>query len=109
MNLNKLLCKTFDEEKKGYVTVADITSRIIEYGILSFIIILVIIVLYSGIVFTINIEQRLSYDNQDIDIIGFFGFIVLIIITVTVSWYLWDTKISRIKIAKCPLKENENK
>lgn len=109
MNLNKWLCKTFDTDKKGYVTVSDVAQRLLAYTFYSGIILIISTLLYYGAVFVINIKERFNPDSKEIDIPGFLGFIIWIVFILITSAYVWDTKISKIKIAKCPLRENENK
>ena len=107
MNLNNWLCKHFDENKKGYVNVGDVLYKllvIIFFGIAGTII---LTFLYAGMIFIININERLS-PNSDIDLPGFFGFIVWAFVFIILLVYVCS-KISQIKIAKCPLKEDDNK
>lgn len=103
MTINYWLCKTFDKEKKGYVTINDIGPTLILCGIVIFI----IAILFSGLIFLISGKFNGDYTPDSMfDKIGIFGvilwgFILLIVCGLIIEYILG------IKIARCELKEME--
>ena len=102
MNINKWLCKYFDYEDKGYVTIGDVIKIIF---VLFSVLFLIVAILYSiGSLFASIINP-----NYEGNIITAFVYVVYLVVVVimalvglTIIYY-----ISEIKIAKCPLKEKK--
>lgn len=109
MNLNNWLCKHFDKEKKGYVTISDFINQSIKYILRLIVVLFISALLYAGAIFIINIKDRFSPDTKEADVLGIWGFILWVVIIDITIMYLWETKISNIRIAKCPLKEDDKK
>ena len=102
MNINKWLCKYFDDEDKGYVTIWDVIRVIIVLFSMLF---LIVVILYSiGGLFASIINP--NYDGNIITAFVYVVYIAVIVIMalvcLTIIYY-----ISEIKIAKCPLKEKK--
>ncbi len=106
MNITKYLCKKFDIEKKGYVTIEDIVSSIIEYtpyiivGIFFFMLIILISVTI-GHIYNCVIHNE-SIDGLRDSLIGFF----ILTITSIICFMLYKLYkiISPFKIIKCSMK-----
>ena len=111
MSLNSWLCKTVDKEGKGFVTILDI----IAYSIWG------IIVIGVAISFLIIVFASLSTMFSEIQQIPktetytLFAWLlkvwtipfVTIMVSIILAFILF--KISLIKVAKCPLKKEEQK
>ena len=118
MNLNKTLCKYFDYSDKGYVTIGNVWDRISKYLIILITGLIIgiasIYTIIQGILFTLHIIKYcdippITYRPiDDINcLVGFFGMMMLIIIFVVILIALITTYISKIKIAKCELKDKD--
>jgi len=102
MSLNNWLCKYFDIEKKGYVTVYDFCAIIY---IALFFIGLAFGLLYGlGGIFAMAIEPE--YQGDVITAFKYVLYILCITISVCIVFYI-ILRIGDIKIAKCPMKEKE--
>jgi hypothetical protein len=100
MTLNSFLCKNFDKERKGYVELGDTLIPILIFGFILFLGYCIYIFFLMG-----------AYSNAPTNmfqIIGGSSFIVLITISLVHSLkhvLNFCIYISKIKIAKCKLKE----
>lgn len=95
--INKFLCKYFDKDNKGYVTVENIVGKILAYFISIVIVILFVYFVYRGVLFIVNND---IYDKDIPNMIGFFGVMIIgtsIVIFVVCLW----SKVAGIKVAKC--------
>lgn len=89
MTINKFLCKYFDRNNNGYVTINDIVAKIFGYIFLP---IFVVYLDIRGILFLLND----NYNKPEQDFLGFFGVFVLAL-SVLCIW----VNIADIKVAKC--------
>ena len=104
MNINNWLCKHFDDEKKGYVTISDVMPCIV-------LLFLLVLSIYSiGRFFFAGGYNQPPKEELSFELLGgiittfaiAILFIALLFCIVEVIRY-----ISNIRIAKCPLKEKE--
>ncbi len=118
MNIRKYLCKEFDINNKGYVTINDVYNKITQTIADNFMIVMLIGIVIIVCIFILNMIGYLYYaifnpikSNTSTIIISadkiFIGFIILgtiiiIILTIIIIW----KKIKNIKIIVCPLKVN---
>jgi hypothetical protein len=98
MSLNKFLCKYFDTQDRGYVTVGDIIKSIAVF-------LLIIITAYLDIQGIYFIKDNLYGDNK-LNMIGAFGFCILAFSIFILSVLIWY-RISDIKITECKRDKNE--
>lgn len=110
MNLNNWLCKKFDEEKKGYVTIRDILIVAFIVPILKNFEILsgctmafVLVGMFSALIQGFVTNDYPSNPSEMLYVILKGWIIPAIIIMSLYVLYL----LSSIKIAKCPLKEDK--
>ena len=106
MSLNNWLCKYFDDENKGYVTIGDVISVIIQIGLgLLLLVSLVIVMIYyiGGFFASIVVP---NYSGDAFMAFIYFGYFILVVMILFIFIY-FIYLISEIKIAKCPLKEKK--
>ena len=115
MNFTKYMCKTFDKENKGFVTIENIkdeTCKPENFFILlflSFLLVGVIIILamtgdiyYKGLDAkdTSSFSELFSIDNFVIGALVW----TLIILSAVFMYKLWSI-LKHVKVVKCPLKK----
>ena len=109
MNINKTLCKCFDRDKKGYVTVGDIMYCIFIFSAAMVLVLGLLYCIYRGILDIIAMVDG-TFDPSTSIGLHFFagamgvvciGSISLFVIVVLV------VSILKIKIAKCELKKDD--
>lgn len=116
MNITKYVCKTFDREDKGYVTISDVCDKIMQIiaDNLMLKVFIGIVIVFCVLLF--NMIGELYYtvfdpikSNPGAIIISmdkiFIGFIILgiILIIILTIYKIWE-KIGEVKIVVCPLK-----
>ena len=112
MTLNKWLCKHLDNDRKGYVTINDLGNEIFRL-LHIFIIYLLLGVLITGVLYSMYL---LSFGKIEVfalntlhDLIGFIGiigfFITTVVYIIGMNEFIF-TPLSKVKIAKCELKED---
>ena len=113
MSVTKYLCKWFDREDKGYVTVEDIVDKICEFIVKS-IIIIFIVMISSAILSIVGNVYYMIFDSMQATY-NFFtiknsitGLIVVLILygIIYITIEIWE-KIKEFKVIKCPLKEKK--
>jgi len=111
MNITKYLCKKFDKEKKGYVTLNDMyintftTENICEYILytLVFITISLISILIGAVT---NHIFNMEIQKEKIFTLMYIGYIVISIIFVSYMIFLDICKyVKNIKVVSCKKKE----
>ena len=110
MNINKTLCKYFDVDGKGYVTVGNITEYILKFSAIVIITLGFLYCIYRG---TLDIIAMV-YGTHDPNILsglnyvaGGMGVLFILLISLAVLLVL-IVSISEMKIAKCELKKDDN-
>lgn len=113
MTLTNFLCKHFDEENKGYVTVEDIVDVCFYSFIPNIILVLlcsIVLILMSGFIGSL---YNNTIPNENVNINTFTSDcltgLVIISIFCSVCFILYKlyTKISQFKVVMCPLSEEE--
>ena len=97
MTLTKILCRMFDDENKGYVTIWDVVGDLLAIGIAICIAVLIIYSIYEFIV------AWITWDTSSNTILS--GYVMLGgISSVLIGWiiciFIFQI-IGNIKIAKC--------
>lgn len=104
MKLNNWLCKHFDIEKKGYVTIWDVAAYVLQILLIGFLgsIIIVAVGLMLSAMQKTGLPENAGL--KDSIIIALKGYIIPTIVVVSIHIIY---KISQIKIAKCRLKGDD--
>lgn len=111
MSINNWLCKHFDVNEKGYVTIEDVKDKVLDL-LETFLICVVvgivgagiIYVLIRGILFILNDD---IHNSEEANIIGFGGVLLLMIIFV-IGLGLFYGQYKNTKIAKCELRREHD-
>ena len=108
MKINKTLCKCFDIDKKGYVTVGDIMYRIFIFSAAVVLSLGLLYCIYRGTLDIIAVVDG-TFDPSTLPgihfLAGAMGFMCIGLISIFVIVVL-VVSISEIKIAKCELKKD---
>ena len=100
MNITKYLCKKFDKENKGYVTIGDVILAIID--------VILILTVFFIMSFFIGIAYNRIFLVEDPSIIYTCligsAIILIICIVVLIADKFW-MNVLKIKIVKCPIKK----
>lgn len=108
MNLNSWLCKTLDKDKKGYVTIGDISVYILDFVItistisMVFFLVSILLLAYPQGLITIDYPASL-YDIVYVSLVSWILPLKIVAASVIIVFFIYI--ITQIKIAKCPLKE----
>ena len=78
--MNKLLCKYFDPDKKGYVTIGDVTIKIMQYLICIIITTFILYSMYISAAYPILYDANTTIVEFLSDIVGSIAWIIIIII-----------------------------
>ena len=106
--MNKLLCKYFDPDKKGYVTIGDVTIKIMQYLICIIITTFILYSMYISAAYPILYDANTTIVEFLSDIVGSIAWIIIIIIIglfIVVNALELTLYISEIKIAKCKIQD----
>lgn len=118
MSIRKYLCKKFDKENKGYVTLEDITDEVFTGE--SIMIIIFIIIIASVMTLFICLlgdiyNQGYVKDNRSLfDLVSLnnfmTGFLISgsVILILMILYKLWGF-VKKFKVVVCPLKEKTQK
>lgn len=110
MNINKTLCKYFDIDNKGYVTVGNIMEHILKLGVAVVLVFGLLYCIYRGILDIIAMVDG-TFDpitSSGIHFLaGGMGFLFIGLVSIFVIVVL-VVSISEIKIAKCELKKDDD-
>lgn len=98
MSINKWLCKHFDDENKGYVTVGDLLNKIIYFVFCAF-----VAILFIGLFILSNIWLFTKIINPNADISN--AYVIAVVLDTLIILGVYFHMINDLKIAKCPLKE----
>lgn len=108
--MNKWLCKHFDSEKKGFVTISDVAEPTIKYGIYIAVGTYVIHSMYLIARYP-EMTQTASYSEAVQVTVGTIGWIIclcVVVIVIIITGLIGIKYISEIKIAKCKIRAMEN-
>ncbi len=115
MSIKKYLCKKFDKENKGYVTLEDITDEVLtgEF-IIKTIYIVIVVICVTMLVSIVGDVYNHGYTNDNrsfFDIFNFNNFMTGFIISASaililmILYKLWGF-VKKFKVVVCPLKNN---
>lgn len=113
MTITKFLCKHFDEENKGYVTIEDI-ANVCFYSLINNIpiiilcsVVFILMCVFIGSLYNNTISNEIT--NTSTLISDCLTGLIIISIFCSVYFILYKlyTKISQFKVVKCPLSEEE--
>ena len=104
MNTTKLLCKLFDDENKGYVTVLDIIKNILVFCMVGFCVLFLIYGIYLHyIVFIIQTAVALElpeFERICFAITGLIGILACFLSAIGLFLFTID-QCDKIKIVQC--------
>ena len=108
--MNKWLCKHFDSEKKGFVTISDVAIPITKYGIYTIIGAYILNSMYYIAIHPEVMGDEPTFTNFIAVFGGMLGWVVGTIVVVvggTICGISLIEYIGKIKIAKCKIHERE--
>ena len=107
--MNKWLCKHFDSEKKGFVTISDVVSPLLTYSTYIAVVAYVLHSMYR-VAISPEILETGSWSIAVPATVGIIGWIIclcVVVIGITIIGLSVIKYISEIKIAKCKIHERE--
>lgn len=107
MKITKYLCKKFDRESKGYVTVEDIFDVTITtiFDNIIWIFIVAFIIIFLSSIFNLIGSLFFRVDEYSIkNIVAGFIIVLFLVVLIIVTDFICK-KIGKIKVVKCSMKE----
>jgi uncharacterized BrkB/YihY/UPF0761 family membrane protein len=113
MVITKILCKYFDDEDKGYVTIEDIVKKVFSFN--TFLLLLIAILFTILVAMLLYIIGDFYYNgfstSSDVLNLHYFmaGFSIVFSITaIIIIMYTVYQRVKTYKVVVCPLKENKD-